>query len=623
MPVHSDMESPLLRYPAPPEQPPPIPKFWWQILIFSVATTLLCLGQTLIIVFDSGHGDRGINLQSRSGSEIVESEIGVVAADDWQCSKIGVEALKAGGHAVDAAVATALCLGFVHPMSSGIGGGGFMVVWPAGSSTADSFDSRETAPIAASMDMYEKIPSSKSKGALSMGIPGELAGLHAAWLKYGKLPWKVLFQPTIKLARYGFPLPLYLAQIIKKSEKDILADPGLRQVFAPNGKLLQINDPYLNPKLADVLEIVSIEGPQAFYNGTIGEKFIDDLRNAGGIATMEDLRSYTVEVKEAVAADVMGYRVLGMPPPSSGTVGLSLVLNILGGYKSLDEVRGLLGLHRLVEAFKHMFANRMNLGDPDFVNVTDHVSAMLSPSFAEKIRQKIFDNTTFDPSYYLPKWSQLRDHGTSHFCVVDAERNAVSMTSTVNAYFGAGVLSPSTGIVVNNEMDDFSIPTDVSPDHLPPAPANFIQPRKKPLSSMTPLIILKDKQLAGVVGASGGMYIIPAVVQVFLNHFVLGFDPLEAVQRPRVYHKLIPNVVLYENWTTIDDEQIQVTPEAQTYLKQRGHHLSSISGGSVTQFVVHNLQNPVPNVDKRKDGIFYGKLTAVSDPRKDGRPAGI
>lgn len=553
----------------------------------------------------------------------MESEVGVVAADDWRCSKIGVAALMAGGHAVDAAVAAALCLGFVHPMSSGIGGGAFMVVWPAGSSTADSIDSRETAPMAASMNMYEKNLTSKSKGALSMGIPGELAGLHAAWSKYGKLPWKKLFQPTIELARHGFPVPLYLAQIIEKSEKDIMADPGLRQVFAPNGKLLQVNDTYLNPKLADTLEIVSIEGPRAFYNGIIGEKFIRDVRNAGGIATMEDLRSYTVEVKEAVAADVMGYRVLGMPPPSTGTVGLSLVLNILGGYKSLDEVKDLLGLHRLIEAFKHMFAVRMNLGDPDFVDVTESVSAMLSPSFAEKIRQKIFDNTTFDPNYYLPKWSQLRDHGTSHFCVVDADRNAVSMTSTVNEYFGAGVLSPSTGIVVNNEMDDFSIPTDISPDHLPPAPANFIQPRKKPLSSMTPLIILKDKQLAGVLGASGGMNIIPAVVQVFLNHFVLGLDPLEAVQQPRVYPRLIPNVVLYENWTAIDDELIQVSLEALTFLKQRGHLLRSLSGGAVTQFVVHNLQNPVQNVDKRKDGIFHGKLTAVSDPRKDGRPAGI
>ncbi|KAG0502947.1 hypothetical protein HPP92_003019 [Vanilla planifolia] len=288
-----------------------------------------------------------------------------------------------------------------------------------------------------------------------------------------------------------------------------------------------------------------------------------------------------------------------------------------------DESRGPLGLHRLVEAIKHMFAIRMNLGDPRFVDITKYVSDMLSPSFADKIRLKIFDNTTFDSSYYLSKWSQSSDHGTSHFCVVDAERNAVSMTSTINSYFGAAVLSPSTGIVLNNEMDDFSTPQRYLPDHLPPAPSNFIQPRKRPLSSMTPLVILKDNQLAGVIGASGGNYIIPAVVQVFLNHFIRELNPLEAVRGPRVYHKLIPNVVLYENWTTIDGEHIQLDSEERAFLKQRGHQLGSISGGSVCQFVVHNLKKPVRNWFEKEDGTFFGMLIAVSDPRKDGRPAGV
>ncbi|WOL00695.1 hypothetical protein Cni_G09408 [Canna indica] len=559
------------------------------------------------------------------GPDAIVSEVGVVAADDGRCSEVGAAALRAGGHAVDAAVAATLCLGVVHPVSSGIGGGAFIVVRSADSGEAEAIDARETAPSAASMNMYKNNPSAKSKGALSMGIPGELAGLYTAWLKYGRLPWKALFQPSISLARDGFLVVSYVSDAIKKKEDDILADPGLREVLAPNGQLLQTNDTCYNCALAHTLEVISSEGPQALYNGSIGEKFIKDITNAGGIATMEDLNHYSVKVRKAMVGKAMGYTLLGMPPPSSGTVGMSLVLNILGSYKSLDAVKGLLGLHRLIEALKHMFAVRMNLGDPDFVDIKEYVSDMLSPAFAKTIQQKIDDNTTFDPSYYLARWSQLRDHGTSHLCVVDANRNAVSLTSTVNAYFGARVLSPSTGIVLNNEMDDFSTPEELTPDQLPPAPANFIEPGKRPLSSMAPIIVLKDNQLAGVLGASGGLNIIPAVIQVFLNHFVLGMGPLKAVQHPRVSHKLIPNEVLYENFTAIDGEHIEFSNDAKLFLEQKGHILRSTSYAAVSQLVVQNLNDTVSSNRKVKNGnnVFHGTLIAVSDPRKDGIPAGL
>ncbi|KAJ6851774.1 putative gamma-glutamyltranspeptidase 3 [Iris pallida] len=633
-PAHDDLRSTLLRYRAPPS------KNNRRRILVAAAAAICSLLVIFLVVGGAGgrhrSGGERRRFWSTGGAETVQSEIGVVAADDGLCSEVGAAALRRGGHAVDAAVATAVCLGVRHPMSSGIGGGAFMVVSTAagGSGTvAEAFDSRETAPAAAAENMYEKNPSSKEKGALSMGIPGEVAGLHAAWSKYGRLPWKTLLAPAITLARDGFLVEPYLAYSIKNCKDDIMADPGLKSVFAPNGNLLQFNDTCYNPKLADTLEMIATEGPQALYNGSIGEKLIEDVRNAGGIATMEDMRKYKVEVGEAMKANAMGYTILGMPPPSSGTVGISLVLNVLGSYKTPDAAKGLLGLHRLIEALKHMLAIRMNLGDPDFVNITGYINNMLSPSFAEKIKQRIFDNTTFSPGYYLPRWSQLRDHGTSHLCVVDADRNAVSMTSTVNYYFGAGVLSPSTGIVLNNEMADFSTPTEATPDHLPPAPANFIKPNKRPLSSMTPLIILKDNQLAGIVGGSGGMNIIPAVSQAFLNHFILGMDPLKAVQHPRIYHKLIPNVVCYENWTAMDGEHIELATEARAFLEQRNHQLKSTSGVSaVVQFVVHNLQEPVSNKGGRGwgwmrpamgDGVFRGMLTAVSDPRKDGRPAGV
>ncbi|MCL7023742.1 hypothetical protein MKW94_011484 [Papaver nudicaule] len=574
--------------------------------------------------------------EKEQNEEVVESEHGVVAADDGRCSEIGVQMLREGGHAVDAAVATCLCLGVVYPMASGIGGGGFMVVRSALTRKSQAFDSRETAPLAATQDMYAKNPIGKSLGAMSMGVPGEIAGLHEAWLRHGRLPWRKLFQPAIKLAKDGFSVSIYLELGIKKSESKIMSDPGgLGQVFAPKGNLLQAGDICYNIELAHSLEMIANQGPKAFYNGPLGAKFIKDVKKAGGIVSMHDLRNYKVEVTDAMAVDVFGFTIIGMPPPSSGTLGLSMVLNILSSYGSLDFIKGSLGLHRLIEALKHMLAFRMNLGDPKFVNTTKYESDMLSPSFAARIRRKIIDNTTFPPDYYMHKWNQLDDHGTSHLCIVDAERNAVSMTSTVNSYFGAGVLSPSTGIVLNNEMNDFSVPTEISEFKLPPAPSNFIEPNKRPLSSMTPIIILKDNQLAGVIGGSGGLYIIPAVVQVFLNHFVIGMEPLAAVQHPRVYHLLTPNVVLYENWTVIDGEHIEVSEEKRSFLKERGHMLVGRPTGAICQLVVQNLGTPIEK-EKKATGmerihvneddnqeVFHGMLTAVSDPRKNGRPAAV
>ncbi|MCL7047874.1 hypothetical protein MKW94_021856 [Papaver nudicaule] len=628
------------------------------------------------------YGQGKATTEKEQNEEVVESEHGVVAADDGRCSEIGVQMLREGGHAVDAAVATCLCLGVVYPMASGIGGGGFMVVRSALTRKSQAFDSREIAPLAATQDMYAKNPIGKSLGAMSMGVPGEIAGLHEAWLRHGRLPWRKLFQPAIKLAKDGFSVSIYLELGIKKSESKIMSDPvGLGQVFAPKGNLLRAGDTCYNIELAHSLEMIANQGPKAFYNGPLGAKFIKDVKKAGGIVSMHDLRNYKVEVTDAMAVDVFGFTIIGMPPPSSGTLGLSMVceylvlfflvfyfkfsfllhtfkfwicnsfpfqmmdiehlelvnqaLNILSSYGSLDFIKGSLGLHRLIEAIKHMLAFRMNLGDPKFVNTTKYESDMLSPSFAARIRRKIVDNTTFPPNYYMHKWNQLDDHGTSHLCIVDAERNAVSMTSTVNSYFGAGVLSPSTGIVLNNEMNDFSVPTEISEFKLPPAPSNFIEPNKRPLSSMTPIIILKDNQLAGVIGGSGGLYIIPAVVQVFLNHFVIGMEPLAAIQHPRVYHLVIPNVVLYENWTVIDGEHIEVSEEKRSFLKERGHMLVGRPTGAICQLVVQNLGSPIEkekkatgmerihvNEDENQE-VFHGMLTAVSDPRKNGRPAAV
>ncbi|TKY44542.1 Gamma-glutamyltranspeptidase 3 [Spatholobus suberectus] len=621
------MDSPLLL-----QQRDVLPhKHTWKIILCAfVAVTITIVG--LVIRGNTSYGilsgaEKHNEGMATNEGDIVESEVGVVATDDARCSAIGVSMLRQGGHAVDAAVASALCIGVVLSASSGIGGGAFMVVRSSSTSKTQAFDMRETAPLAASQNMYQNNPEDKTLGALSMGVPGELAGLHAAWLKHGQLPWKTLLQPAIELAENGFVVSPTLGDFIASDAKKIMNDPGLRILYAPNGILLKEGDMCSNVELGRSLEVVAEQGPQAFYNGTIGEKLVKDVREAGGILTMEDLRNYKLEITDAMTVNVMGYTIYGMPPPSSGTLALSLVLNIFDSYGGPDAARGNLGLHRLIEALKHMFAVRMNLGDPNFENIDDTIFKMLSPSFGKSIQHKILDNTTFPPGYYMNRWSQLRDHGTSHLCVVDADRNAVSLTTTVNYHFGAGFRSTSTGILINNEMDDFSTPTDISPDKLPPAPANFIEPKKRPLSSMTPLIVTKDDQLVGVIGGSGGMNIIPAVIQVFLNHFVLGMKPLDAVLSPRIYHKLIPNVVRYENLTAHDGDHIEVLKESRLFLEERGHQLSQCSALAVTQLIVQTLKTPM-NMNRKagentNSHTKHGTLTAVSDPRKGGCPAAV
>ncbi|CAM0879406.1 unnamed protein product [Alopecurus aequalis] len=297
----------------------------------AIAVALLALAGVLLLLLSPGAGPAADGSRSRvSGARVstheVESGAGVVAADDGRCSEVGAAALRAGGHAVDATVAAALCLGVVHPMSSGIGGGAFIVVRDAGSGQAVAFDARETAPAAATPNMYEADPTTKYKGALSMGVPGELAGLHAMWSRYGRLPWKSLFAPAIALARDGYTIVPYVANALKEIEDDVLADPGLRGLFAPGGKLLAAGELCRNPALADVLEAVAERGVTEFYDGDVGARLTEDVRQAGGVVTAEDLRGYRVVASEAMKADAMGFTFLGMPPPSSGTVGMALII---------------------------------------------------------------------------------------------------------------------------------------------------------------------------------------------------------------------------------------------------------------------------------------------------------
>ncbi|XP_059432316.1 glutathione hydrolase 1-like [Corylus avellana] len=547
--------------------------------------------------------------------EVIIAHHGAVATDDRRCSRIGMKVLREGGHAVDASVAAALCLGVVSPASSGIGGGAFMLLRLA-SGKAQAFDMRETAPLQGSENMYAAIATLKTEGALSIAVPGEIAGLHKAWKQHGRLPWKRLVRPAERLARLGFKISPYLHMQMVKTKSGILQEKGLRGIFTSNGSLLQLGDICHNKKLAQTLRTISKFGPVAFYNGSIGFNLVSDIQKVGGILTMKDLQRYRVKLKEPISANILGLKILGMPPPSGGPP-VILMLNILAQYAIPLGISGSLGVHREIEALKHVFAVKMNLGDPDYVDVSKVLSDMLSPKFAKELKKTIYDNMTFDAGHYGGRWNQINDHGTSHISIIDRERNAVAMTSTVNSYFGSRILSPSTGILLNNEMDDFSIPMNVSAGLPPPAPSNFIKPGKRPLSSMAPTIVLKNEQLKAVVGASGGGMIIAGTAEILLNHFARGMDPFSSVMAPRVYHQLIPNVVYYENWTTVSGDHFEVPADIRAALRKKGHVLESLAGGTICQFIVQDVRT------SSNENGGAGKLVAVSDPRKGGLPAGF
>ncbi|KAK8490845.1 hypothetical protein V6N13_076649 [Hibiscus sabdariffa] len=578
------------------------------LMLWITITFLFCLVSPVTSTVEGG-----VKASTKQRREQIIARQGAVGADDGRCSTIGANVLRIGGHAVDSAVATSLCLGVVSPGSSGIGGGSFMLLREANGKT-QVFDMRETAPMKASENMYAVNATLKAKGGLSIALPGQLAGLHKAWKQHGRLPWKRLVKPAETLARTGFKISPYLRMQMESSKSSILADEGLRAVFAPNGELLKVGDICYNKKLAETLRKISVYGVQVFYNGSIGFNLVRDVQKAGGILTLTDLKTYEVKMREPVSANILGLEILSMPPPSSGGASMALILNILAQYAIPTGISGSLGTHRLIEALKHAFAVRMNLGDPEFVDITRVVADMLSPKFAQELKKTINDSMTFGPKHYGGRWNQINDHGTSHVSIVDTNQNAVSITNTVNAFFGSKILSSSTGIVLNNEMDDFSMPSNnTSGNSPPPAPSNFVRPGKRPLSSMTPTIVLKDGKLKAVVGASGGANIIAGTTQVLLNHFALGMDPLSSVMAPRVYHQLIPNVVMYENWTTVIGDHFEVPATIRSDLQKKGHALQVSAGATVSQFILHNL-----------DGLKGNrKLVAVSDPRKGGFPAGF
>lgn len=535
----------------------------------------------------------------------------MVASAHPLASQAGTEILKQGGNAVDAAVATTFAISVVEPFSAGIGGGGFLLLYRAETETVEALDFRERAPLAATQDMYldavgKPQPRASRDGHRAVAVPGTVAGLAAVHQKYGQLPWSQVVAPAIRLAEQGFVVGQEFARSHRLREAMLLSNPAARAVFTRHGQPYTPGDRLKQPDLARTLRAVA-KDPQNFYQGEIAQAIAQDMKANGGLISLEDLARYQPTWRAPLCGDFQALQVCSMPPPSSGGVHLLQLLNLVAeeplqerGWRHPDS------LHWLVESMRLAYADRaIYLGDPAFTEVP--VAALTSRTYAEQQKQTIDRDRARPSSDVKPigrealERLQLEESAdTSHLTVVDEQRNAVSLTFTVNLRFGAGVVVPGTGIVLNNEMDDFAIAPDVpNAFGLVGDDANAIAPGKIPLSSMTPTLVMKDNRLRLAVGSPGGSRIITTVFQILLNHLVYGMDLGAAVSAPRLHHQWLPDTLFVERWgfdtKTLED------------LRRRGHRIQPSNPWSNANAIAVDTDNSLEGAaDPRAEGAVVG-----------------
>jgi gamma-glutamyltranspeptidase / glutathione hydrolase len=501
-----------------------------------------------------------------SAREPVRARHAMVVAQEPQAADVGVAVLEKGGNAVDAAVAVGFALAVTHPFAGNLGGGGFMLIRFADGRTT-FLDFRERAPEKASRNMYldasGKLTRDSVEGWRSSGVPGSVRGFELAHSKYGRAKWADDLAPAVELASKGFPVSYALATSLRDSP-ELPRSTESRRIFLKNGAYYQVGEKLFQPELARTLARISSQGAKDFYEGETAKKLAEEMARNGGLITLSDLKNYTAVERKPLTGRYRNYDLITAPPPSSGGIGILQMLGMLeaSGYEK-SGAGSAASVHYMAEVMRRSYADRSEyLGDPDFVKVP--VAGLLDPGYIAKRRSSIDPNHA-TPSSQLGPGHPAGSEGkeTTHFDVIDMEGNAVAVTYTLNDGFGSGITVPGLGFLLNDVMDDFAAkPGAPNMFGLVQGEANVIQPGKRPLSTMTPTILLRDGKLFMVVGAPGGARIPTAVLQVILNVVDFGMNAQDAVDAPRFHHQWLPDTLYMERG---------FSPDTVALLKARGH----------------------------------------------------
>ncbi|MEO8380020.1 MAG: gamma-glutamyltransferase [Acidobacteriota bacterium] len=543
-----------------------------------------------------------VSMQAAS-PEPVRAPHAMVASTSEIASRVGADVMKRGGNAVDAAVAVAFALAVTWPSAGNLGGGGFLLL-RKDDGTAEAIDYRERAPLAASRDMYldaagNVVPKLSTDGYRAAGVPGTVAGLALAHKRHGKLKWAELVEPARKLAAEGFTVNYQLSKsLAAKSTIDKMQPwADARRIYQRNGKFYDLGEKFVQPELAAVLARIEAD-PRDFYEGQTAKLIAADMKANGGLITLEDLRTYEPTVRKPLRTTYRGYEILTMPPPSSGGIALIEMLHMLEAY----DLRSMgwhssQSVHTMVEVMRRAFADRAAyLGDADFVNVP--LAGLTSPTYAAARAKSITDRATPSKDVLGGNPAAYESPETTHFTIVDAEGNVVSNTYTLNDSYGAGVTVAGTGMLINNEMDDFTSKVGVANVYgLIQGEANAIVPKKRPLSSMTPAIVLQDGKLFFAVGSPGGPTIINTVLQVIVNVIDFGMNIQQAISAPRFHHQWLPDFIFWE--------QFDFAADTRSALEARGHTF-----------------RPLPGMDKTDPGEIGDAQGVLIDPKSGMRMGG-
>jgi gamma-glutamyltranspeptidase / glutathione hydrolase len=520
---------------------------------------------------------------------------GMVVAETAEASAAGLEILKHGGNAIDAASAAALATGVTHAASCGIGGGGFMLIYLASTGEFYALDYRERAPLKATATMFIRDghpdESLARSGALAIAVPGEIAGIDAALRRYGTMTFQQVAVPAVRLAQNGFALSPHLAREISSLANSLKLDPGLAAVFLkPDGSAPKPGDLIFNKNLAATLKRLGNQPSEVFYHGPIAAELVQFIQGHGGIVTSEDFANYQPVWRDPLHRAYRGYQVYVMPPPSSGGVLLEMLGMLEAGHLGGLGVNSSPYLARLIEVMREGFIDREKYADPAFVNVP--VVKLLSAQHIEQARERALHHKLTPPA------ETAHDHGTANLIVADRRGNVVVLTTTINTSFGAKLMDPNLGIILNNEMDDFGVAPGVpNAFRLEGEPANEIAPGKRPLSSMAPVIVAKNGKPVLAVGGSGGPTIVTGVLQVMLDVLDFHLGPGLSVDLPRIHEQAAPETVV------IEEKMPGQTTSALTQMGYRLRMVPMLGAVGALKTEPGNLRGAA---DARKGGLASG-----------------